>query len=99
MTKLKMIRLYNAETVPEHIFEEICELVEKMGIAFEKSCEGHSSNIILSAFNRFHAGLICALVTENGLEEATKTEMIGLGKNVEHMSGKKFFPFEDKDEN
>lgn len=91
MTKMKIIRLYKAENVPDHIFQEVCDLVDKMSKTLSVCCENHEQNIILSAFNRFHAEMIVALVSEKGLEEAAKTEAIGLMKNVEHISGKEFF--------
>jgi hypothetical protein len=91
MTKFKIVRLYKTDDVPDHIVEEVNQLVEKLGRAFEAPCRDHDQSIILSAFNRFHAALICSMVTEAGLAEAVKTEMVGLGKNAEHMSGQKIF--------
>ena len=96
MSKLTLVRLYRAEDVPDHVMQEVCDLVDKMGAALSPALVGHDYNIILSAFNRFHAGMICALVAENGLEEAAKTEAIGLVKNVEHISG--ITVFEGKDD-
>lgn len=91
MTKFKLVRLYKTEDVPDHLVEEVNKLVEKLGHAFDVPCKDHNPSIIMSAFNRFHAALICILVTEEGLAEAVKTEMIGLGKNAEHLSGQKIF--------
>jgi hypothetical protein len=88
MAKLKLIRLYKVDDVPDHIVQEVCDVVNKLGKHLSKACEGHEQNIILSAFARFHAGMICSLVSENDLENAAKTEAIGLIKNIEHMSGK-----------
>lgn len=82
-----MIRLYAAEKVPDHIMQEVEDLINKLGIKLGEACAGHDHNIILSAFNRFHAGMICAMVTEEGLIEAAKTEAIGLLKNIQNMSG------------
>lgn len=91
MTKLKMIRPYKVDDVSDHVFQEVCDLVDKMAKEFEKCLENEEPNIILSAFNGFHAGIIVALITENGLKDAVKTEAIGLMKNIQHMSGQKIF--------
>lgn len=95
MVKLKSIRLYDADRVPENIIEEIEELIRKMDISLRNANEGHSSNIILSAFNRFHASIICELISENDLINAAKTEAIGLIKNVESISGIKIWQGEN----
>lgn len=89
--KLDIIRLYRDEDVPDHILQEVCDLVEKMGRALSPVINDVSPNLIISAFNRFHAGVIVALVTEKGLADATRTEAIGLIKNVEHISGIEIF--------
>ena len=96
MSKLTLVRLYRAEDVPDDILREVGDLINKIGIALTPALQGHDYNIILSALNRFHSGVICALVSENGLLEAAKTEAIGLVKNVEHISG--ITVFEGKDE-
>jgi hypothetical protein len=90
MTKLKMIRLYKADDVPDEIFQKICDLVDEMGKVLQPVMEGQSFNMILSAFARFHAAMICTMVSESHLEDAAKTEAIGLIKNVQHMCGQKF---------
>lgn len=91
MTKFNLVRLHKVENVPDHVVEEIDRLVKKLGDAFDDSCKGHDSSIIMSAFSLFHAALIYAMITEEGLAEAVKAEMRGLGKNVEYLSGKKIF--------
>lgn len=91
MTKLSLVRLYRTEDVPDHILQEVIELVNKMGSALGPILKDQHSNIILSAFNRFHAGMIVTLVSENGLKDAAQTEAIGIIKNVEHISGLELF--------
>jgi len=90
MAKLKMIRLYNADDVPDEIYQKICDLVDQMAKALQPVMEGQSYNMILSAFARFHAAMICTMVSESHLEDAAKTEAIGLIKNIQHMCGQKF---------
>ena len=85
--KLKMIRLYKTEDVPDHILEEITSLMNAMLDKIGEATVGHDINVIVSAFNRVHAALIVSSMTEDGLLKATRTEMIGLMKNVEHISG------------
>lgn len=87
MSKLKMIRLYKTEDVPDHIVEEVNCLVNKLCNICPTCFEGHDINIVLSAMNRFHAAMVVHAVTERGLIEAAKTEAIGLIKNIEHISG------------
>jgi hypothetical protein len=89
MTRLSLIRLYRTEDVPDHILQEVNDLIKKMVAALEKATEGHDTNIVLSAFNRLHAMAITEAITEKGLSEAARTEAIGLIKNIEHLSGKK----------
>lgn len=91
MAKLKLIRLYQADKVPDHLFQEVCELVDKMGKVLSPVLDGRDANIILSAFNRFHAGMIVSLITKEGMKEAAQTEAIGLLKNIDHMNGTNHF--------
>lgn len=97
MTKLRLIRLYNAGDVPDHVLQEVMDLTTQIAHDISESLIGHDGGVILSAFNRFHASMICAMVSESGLKEAARTEAIGLIKNVEHMSGQSVL--EDKDQN
>lgn len=90
MTWLSVIRLYRTEDVPDHVLEQIGLLIDEIGKKIAPILEKHEENIVLSAFNRLHAAFIVQLITEEGLLEATKTEMIGLMRNVEHISGKDF---------
>ena len=87
MVRIKNIRLYQSDNVPDHVFEEVCVLVNKLAHAFSEIAKDHDPNIILSALNRFHAATIITLITEEGLAEAARTEVVGLLKNIEHMSG------------
>ena len=96
MTKFDIIRLYKVENVPDHIIEEVKELVNKMGISLRDACKGHDFNIVLSAFNRFHAAMIVAMISETGLNQAAKTEAIGLVKNIEHISGQTIWEEDEK---
>jgi hypothetical protein len=96
MSKVSMVRLYNAEDVPDAIVHEVQLLVDKIGKCLLENIANHNPNIILSAFNRYHAKMIIALVEDGSLEDATATEALALVKNVEHLSGKKILP-EEKD--
>lgn len=87
MARLSMIRLYRDEDVPDFIVQEVRDLVEKMSKKLVDVFNGHDPNIVLSALNRFHSATIITLITEAGLEEAAKTEALGLLKNIEHMAG------------
>lgn len=90
MTWLKMIRLYKCEDVPDHILEEVQKVTLDMGERISSLFKDHDINVILSAFNRLHACVIVGAVTEEALEDAAKTEAIGLMRNIEHASGVKF---------
>lgn len=89
--KLQIVRLYKADDVPDHIVQEVADLTQDLLDAF-KECKKKYSNpaILLSAFNRIHAMMIMDMITEEGLQDAVCTEMIGLMKNVEHLSGRTF---------
>lgn len=91
MTKVKMIRMYSTADVPDHLIEEIGNLVADMGSALSGCCLDKEPNLILSAFNYIHATMICALVTEGYLPKAAEIESAALIKNVEHISGLKIF--------
>lgn len=91
MSKLDLVRLYRTEDVPDHVLQEVEDLITKIGEALAPAVKGHSPNIIISAFNRFHAAMIVALISEEGLEAAAQTEAIGLMKNIEHISGKEIW--------
>ena len=87
MTKLKLIRLYRDNEVPDHILQEVNDLMKKMGESLAVLYADHDINIIISALNRVHAATIVAAITKEGLADAAKTEALGLIKNIEHISG------------
>ena len=91
MTKLRNVRLYNANDVPDHIMQEVMELTRKIALAIGTASLDYDYNIILSALNRCHAAMIVQIVTEDGLIDAARTEAIGLVKNIEHISGQSIF--------
>lgn len=95
MIKLSMVRLYRTEDVPDHVIEEVNVMIGKLSKVLTETFMGHDSNIVLSALNRIHAGIICSMLTENGLIAGAKTEAIGLIKNIEHISGIKVMQSED----
>ena len=89
--KLRIIRLYKNEDVPDHILEEVQRLTQELLFCISE-CKAKCSNmgIFLSAFNRLHALIIVDVLTDEGLQDGVMTEMIGLMKNVEHLVGKSF---------
>lgn len=91
MGKLRLVRMYNADDVPEHIFQEVCDLVTKIGDALGPALGNAHPNIVLSAFARFHAAMIVALVAEDSLEDAAKAEAVGILKNVDDIAKTKYF--------
>ena len=91
MPKLRIVRLYKTDEVPDHLFQEVLDLVNKIGESLNECLKDEDPSIVLSAFNRFHACMIVSLITEKGLKDAAETEAIGLMKNVEHISGQKIW--------
>lgn len=91
MKKLRLVRLYRDENVPDHILHEVLDLMEKMAKSIAPILHDKDVGLCLSAFNRLHAGLIVHFITKDGLANATTTEAIGLVRNVEHISGQKVF--------
>lgn len=89
MKKLRLVRLYRDEHVPDHILHEVLDLMEKMAKSIAPLMNDKDTGICLSALNRLHAALIVHFITKEGLRDATTTEAIGLIKNVEHISGQK----------
>lgn len=89
MAKLKNIRLYNADKVPDHLFQEVVDFTEELNLAFKTLLTNSDvgNHIILSALTRFHAAVLVAMVTDEGIISAARTEAIGLIKNIEHLSG------------
>jgi len=97
MTKLKLLRLYRTEDVPDHLLQEISDLCAKMVTAIGKVSKGHDSNMILSAYNRVHAAIICEIVAESSIKDAAQTEAIALVRNIEHLSGQDVFTSKNDD--
>lgn len=89
MTKIPLIKMYKDDEVPDHLLQEVQDLVTEMIKVLHKPCNGKDANVLLSAFNRMHAILIIDLVTERSLSEAAGAFAVGLIKNVESLSGKK----------
>lgn len=91
MKKLRLIRLYRDDHVPDHILHEVTDLMDKMAKSIAPILNDKDTGVCLSAINRLHAALIVHFLTKDGLAEGAKTEAIGLIRNVEHISGQKVF--------
>jgi hypothetical protein len=97
MVKLKHLKAYDRNTIPEHIVQEVDDLIEKLAVAVAPFVVSIDSNIILSAFNRLHAGIIVTLISEKHEEirNATLQEVKGLIGNVEDITGVKILKDEE----
>jgi hypothetical protein len=91
MVRLKHLKAYERNSCPDHIVHEVDNLMDKMCKALWPILDGADLNIILAAFNRLHASIIVALISEKEgeLESATLCEVKGLIGNIEDISGKK----------
>lgn len=86
-----MFRMYNINDVPEHIIEEINEVIQNLAVAFGDIIHGKDFNIAMSALNLFHASSIVHFCEKDHLKQCVETEAIALIKNVEHISQEKIF--------
>ena len=83
--KLKHLKAYNTNDVPEHITQEINELSAILVQAIKPHLDGRSPNIVLCAFNFLHAGLLKMYVSDKReeIENAARLAAISIIKNVE----------------
>ncbi len=90
MVKLKNLSGKSVEDCPDHLIQEIQDLSIEIGKAIMPViCDKHA-NIVLSALNFVHCGIIKKLVTDDReqLENAVKNESIGLWKNMQVLIDK-----------
>ena len=94
MVKMKHLKAYERNSCPDHVVQEVDDLMAKLLDAIGPILGGRDANIILSAFNRLHASMIVALISAKKEEiiNATHQEVKGLIGNVEDISNIEIFP-------
>lgn len=92
--RLKNIKMYDRDKVPDHILAEVDELVSLMITEFSEMTKDTHSNIVMAAINTFHAICLMEMLTERSVHEGAKTDAIVLVKNVEFLMSRKNIPFE-----
>lgn len=65
MTKLKLFKTYREEEVPDHVLEEIHQMVNEIVPLILSRYKDKSPNLILNAISNIHAALICAFVKDD----------------------------------
>lgn len=85
--KTSNISIFNDGDVPDHMIEEVTAVVRKLIDEVSELIAKHSPNVVLSAFNRFHAALILELVVDDPkqIEKALISCSNGLIENVRGM--------------
>jgi hypothetical protein len=110
MVKLKHLKAYNTEDVPDHVVEEINHATEALGQALELAIDAlndklkgdgqevFGANVILCAFNRLHAAMIKHYISDDTeeLKVAALVEARTLLKNIECLTNKEMWPRNDK---
>ena len=96
MGKLQHIIACQAENAPDHVIQEIDDLMDKITNQLQGVMDGIPPNIILSAFNRLHACLIATIVVEDpvAIKNAALAEAKALILNIENISKVEIFPSE-----
>jgi hypothetical protein len=89
MTKLKNIKMYATEDVPDHIIEEINRLGETMLKALEPILINKPGNIVIACYTTIYASLLVNLISDEALEEAAQNAAISIMKNIEFIAKKK----------
>lgn len=92
--KLKNIKMYDTKDVPDHILQEVHDLVGLMFTEFSEMTQDVNSNIVMAAINYFHAIVLMEMITERNVYEAAQTDAVVLVKNVEFLMRQKGIPFE-----
>lgn len=93
MVKMKHLQLYKSGDVPDHIIQEVDDLMNNLICAMAPLVKDVPPGYILSAFNRIHAAMIFALISESPeeLKKAALLEAKGLILNIEDISKVKIF--------
>jgi len=93
MVKLKHISLYKSGHVPDHIVQEIDDLMDNIISVIAPYVKDTPANVILSAFNRLHASMIVALISEKeeDIKNAALLEAKSLMLNIEDIAKVKIF--------
>lgn len=88
MVKLKHLKAYDRNDCPDHVVQEVDDLMDKIICAVSPTLLDVPPNLILSAFNRLHAAVIVTLISSNPEEirNAVLVEVRGLIGNVEDIA-------------
>lgn len=99
MVKMKHIKCYKQDDVPDHLIQEVEELMNKIVAVLRPMINDASPNILMSAFNRLHAALVVTLITEDPEEirNATVSEVKALIGNIEDIANIKVFEEKGED--
>lgn len=79
--------MYDTDSVPDHIKEELEQVAHKMGQALSLIIQDTPANLVIGALNYIHAATILHLVTEDE-EELKKAALncgVGIYRNLEWM--------------
>jgi len=82
--KMKNLKAYKIEDVPDHVIEEVNSLSEKLYKALIPYIKTAHPNVALAAFNFIHAAMIKHLISddEEEIQKAVSAECKALIKNV-----------------
>jgi hypothetical protein len=91
VVKLKMLKFYKTEDVPDHILEEMTSFAEKLAVEISPLIMSVDPNIALAALNWVHVGIVKRLISEveGEFEQAAKMTALSILKNAEILADKK----------
>lgn len=84
--KMKTIKIYRDDQVPDSILEEVSVVLNKILQNFSEIVKGYHANIALSALNRAHAVIIADAIAEEDIPKAALIEAKALILNIQHVT-------------
>jgi len=100
MVRMKMVNLYKTENVPDHVIEELKDLIMKIMKQVAPVIENTNCNLILSAMNHIMAMMVEMYISEKPeeIKRAAQNMAIGFLGNVKLYTGVDVMKVEETDE-
>jgi hypothetical protein len=86
MDKVRDVKSYEAENIPEHIMQEITNLQSAIIEAIKPLVVVHQTNIVISALSRVNAIFIALLTNEDQMADSANIFADTLIKNIEYFA-------------
>ena len=94
MVKMKDLKMYDTQNIPEHIMQEMTDLAMLLLTEWQEMSKDVHSNIAMGAWNFAHAVILVEALQDHFIHKGAGMAALSLIKNVEMLLTQKGIPFE-----